>query len=120
MQARKLIARLQPLHGVGVDFSSEMIVPKVATEIEFHYLDVHDLSSLEGKFDVIIFSDTVNDLWDVQRALEQTKKFCKPHTRLILNFYSHLWQFPLNIAQSLNMAVPMLHQNWLTIEDVPQ
>lgn len=115
-----LIASLQPSHGVGVDFSAEMIAraKQRHPEIEYHHLDAHDLSSLEGTFDVIILSDTVNDLWDVQRALEQAKKFCTPHTRLILNFYSHLWQLPLKIAQSLNLAAPMLSQNWLTPEDV--
>jgi hypothetical protein len=87
-------------------------------ELEYHQMDAHDLSGLEGEFDVIIFSDTVNDLWDVQRALEQVKRLCTPHTRLILNFYNHLWQLPLTIAQNLNLAAPMLHQNWLTPEDV--
>jgi hypothetical protein len=81
-------------------------------------MDAHDLSSLEGEFDVIIFSDTVNDLWDVQRALEQVKRLCTPRTRLILNFYNHFWQLPLTTAQNLNLAAPMLHQNWLTREDV--
>lgn len=115
-----LIAHLQPSQGVGVDFSAEMIIraKQRYPSIEYHLLDAHDLSPLEGKFDIIILSDTINDLWDVQRVLEQLKKFCEPHTRLILNFYSHLWQLPLKIAQSLNLAAPMLDQNWLTLEDV--
>ncbi len=115
-----LLARLQPSHGVGVDFSAEMIsrAQQKHPEIQYHQLDAHDLSSLEGKFDIIIFSDTINDLWDVQRALEEVKRLCTPHTRLILNFYSHLWQLPLMIAQSLNLAAPMLAQNWLTAPDV--
>ncbi len=115
-----LIAHLKPSHGVGVDFSPEMITraKQRHPEIEYHQLDAHDLSSLDGAFDVIIFSDTVNDLWDVQRALEQVKKFCTPQTRLILNFYSHVWQIPLTLAQSTNLAAPMLSQNWLTPEDV--
>ncbi len=115
-----LIASLDPAHGVGVDFSSEAIIraKKRHPGIEFHQLDAHDLSSLEGEFDIIILSDVINDLWDVQRALEQLRKFCVPHTRLILNFYSHLWQFPLTAAQSLNLAAPILTQNWLTVPDV--
>ena len=115
-----LISHLKPSHGVGVDFSPEMIAraKQLHPEIEYHHLDAHDLSSLEGEFDVVILSDTVNDLWDVQRALEQVKKFCTPSTRLILNFYSHLWQLPLTLAQSLNLAAPMLSQNWLTLEDM--
>ena len=115
-----LLADLQPSLGVGVDFSVEMIsrAKQLHPNLEYHHLDAHDLSSLEGKFDIIILSDTINDLWDVQRALEQVKRLCEPHTRLLLNFYSHLWQLPLNITQSLNLAAPMLPQNWLTLEDV--
>lgn len=115
-----LLAHLKPAHGVGIDFSAEMIqrAKKNHPELEFHQIDAHDLSSIDGEFDVIIFSDTVNDLWDVQRAIEQVKKFCAPHTRLILNFYNYVWQLPLTIAQSLNLAAPMLNQNWLTPEDI--
>lgn len=115
-----LISQLNPSVGVGVDFSAQMLAraKKKNPQIAYHQLDAHDLSSLEGEFDIVIFSDTINDLWDVQRALEQVKKFCQPHTRIILNFYSHLWQIPLTIAQRLNLAAPLLSQNWLTVEDV--
>lgn len=115
-----LIAQLQPSHGVGIDFSAGMIARAKLRhpQIEYHQIDAHDLSSMEGTFDVVILSDTVNDLWDVQRALEQTKRLSTPHTRLILNFYSHVWQLPLTIAQNLNLAAPLLSQNWLTPEDI--
>lgn len=116
----ELLAGLNPSRGVGIDFSSEMIARAKGRypHLEFQHFDAHDLSALDGEFDIVIFSDTINDLWDVQRALEQVKKFCLPHTRLILNFYSHLWQLPLAIAQTLNLASPMQDQNWLTSEDV--
>jgi len=116
----ELLAQLRPSRGVGVDFSSEMIsrARHHHPEIEYHQVDAHDLSSIDGQFDVIIFSDTINDLWDVQRVFEQTRRFCTPHTRLILNFYSHVWQMPLSLAQSLGLATPLLSQNWLTPEDI--
>ena len=115
-----LLASLQPVHGLGVDFSPEMIqrARMQYKDIEFIEADAHDLSSLSGSFDVIILSDLVNDLWDVQGILGQVRTLCDSHTRLILNFYSGLWQFPLMLAQRLNVAVPMLDQNWLTREDV--
>jgi len=115
-----LIGQLQPSHGTGIDFSEEMINRARANypDLEFQQLDAHDLSALDGKFDVIIFSDTVNDLWDVQRAFEQVHRLCSPHTRIIINFYSHLWQLPLTLAQNLNLAAPLMSQNWLTQEDI--
>jgi ubiquinone/menaquinone biosynthesis C-methylase UbiE len=115
-----LLAALHPARGVGLDFSSEMITRARAKhpDLEFIQADVHDLSSLQGPFDVVIFSDTVNDLWDVQRALEEVKPLCLPSTRILLNFYSGLWQLPLAVAQWLNLAAPMLTQNWLTPVDL--
>jgi hypothetical protein len=67
---------------------------------------------------VIILSDLVNDLWDVQRVFEQIRPLCHPRTRIILNFYSRLWQAPLSIARGLNLATSNLYQNWLTPEDI--
>jgi len=115
-----LLAMLQPAHGVGVDFSPEMIQRARAHHagLEFLEADAHNLSSIRGPFDAIILSDLVNDLWDVQCVFEQIRSLCEPHTCIILNFYSGLWQFPLTAAQRLNLAVPMLDQNWLTREDV--
>jgi len=115
-----LLASLKPVRGVGIDFSEEMIcrAKQQHPELEFIHADAHDLSGLDGKFDIIILSDLVNDLWDVQRVFEQFKPLCTPHTRIILNFYSRLWQIPLSLARNLNFASPMLYQNWLTREDI--
>ena len=115
-----LVAALRRERGVGVDFSAEMVQRGRVhhPEIEFVQLDAHDLSSVEGPFDTIIFSDTVNDLWDVQDAFQQIQRLCLPSTRVLVNFYSGLWQIPLAAAQRFDLAAPMLPQNWLTPEDL--
>jgi len=115
-----LLAELQPARGVGVDFSPEMITRARAKHpaLEFVQADAHNLAGIKGPFDVVIFSDAVNDLWDVQTAFEQVRHLCTPGTRLILNFYSHLWQLPLGLAQSFGLANPLQDQNWLTREDI--
>jgi len=115
-----LLASLKPARGVGVDFSDEMIcrAKDHHPELEFIHADAHDLSELDEKFDVIILSDLVNDLWDVQRVFEQLQPLCAVHTRIILNFYSRLWQVPLGVARRLNLAGQTLFQNWLTRDDI--
>ncbi len=114
-----LLASLKPSRGVGVDFSAAMIEPgrQHHPEIRFICDDIHHLE-LEETFDYIILSDIVNDLWDVQRVFEGIRKFCHSRTRILLNFYSHLWEKPLEQAQKLGMATPTLPQNWLTVDDV--
>ncbi|HEX6035619.1 MAG TPA: methyltransferase domain-containing protein, partial [Anaerolineales bacterium] len=115
-----LLAALKPARGVGIDFSDEMIcqAKKNYPELTFVHADAHDLSVLNEKFDVIILSDLVNDLWDVQRVFDELNRLCTSRTRIILNFYSRLWQVPLSIARGLNLAAPTLFQNWLTRDDI--
>jgi SAM-dependent methyltransferase len=115
-----LLAHLNPSRAVGIDFSSEMITraKQLHPGFEYYLADAHDLSSIDGDFDIIIMSDILNDLWDVQMVFDQIRKLCTPHTRIIINLYSHLWQLPLTVAQNLNLAMPMLDQNWLTVEDI--
>ncbi len=116
----ELLASLEPARGLGVDFSSEMVNRAITRHpnLEFVHADAHDLSFLKETFDVIILSDFANDAWDVQRALEQIRPLCTPRTRVILNFYSNLWQGILSLAQRVRLAAPMLEQNWLTAEDL--
>ncbi len=115
-----LLAALHPSVGVGVDFSTEMI--KIASArhpgLSFVVADAHDLSLLNDRFDFILLSDTINDLWDVQQVFEQVQSLCEQHTRLIINSHSQLWELPIGLAQKLGMAVPTLEQNWLGPEDI--
>ena len=114
-----LLASLQPAVGVGVDFSPEML--EIAREryphLRFIQADVHELA-LDEAFDFIILSDAINDFWDVQLAFQRLHALCKPSTRILLNYYSRLWELPLGLARSLKLATPNLYQNWLTVEDV--
>lgn len=117
-----LLAALQPAHGVGVDFSSEMISQAVSRhskkpELHFVIADVHELA-ISDKFDFIVLSDLVNDFWDVQAALEKIRRMTTSRTRVVFNVFSQLWQLPLWLAQRSGLKQPMLPQNWLTVQDV--
>ena len=52
---------------------------------------------------MIILSDLVNDLWDVQTVFEQIGPLTTPHTRIILNSYSRLWELPLLLSAKLGV-----------------
>ncbi|MGO9567095.1 MAG: glycosyltransferase [Desulfomonilaceae bacterium] len=114
-----LLAALEPSVGVGVDFSAEMIRFASArhSELQFVHADAQELDIKEA-FDVIILSDLVNDLWDVQQVFQIAASLAEPHTRLIINAYSRLWELPLAVTERLNLARPNLYQNWLTVEDI--
>lgn len=114
-----LLAALRPSRGVGIDFSPATV--RAASirhpSLEFIVADAHTLE-LDETFDIVILSDLVNDLWDVQAVLERVLQLCTPTTRVILNSYNKLWQTPLSLARKLGFANPVKLQNWLSVQDV--
>ena len=118
--AGDLLAAVEPTIGVGVDFSFSVIEKAKRThpELEFVLADAHELDLGDRTFDYILISDLVNDLWDVQAVLNCLRPCCRPNTRLIFNFYNHLWNMPLGLARKARLATPNMLQNWLTRHDM--
>lgn len=114
-----LLAAVKPAYGLGIDLSSEMVTRAKQDHptLEFRQGDVHDLGELRDPFDTIILSDLINDLWDVQAVLQEVRRLSTPRTRVILNFYSRLWELPLGAASGLKLTRPSLPQNWMTLSD---
>jgi SAM-dependent methyltransferase len=114
-----LLSSLHPSRGVGVDFSPAMVKKAAQSHpsLEFINADAHSLD-LDETFDIVILSDLVNDLWDVQTVLERVLRLCTPKTRVILNFYNKLWQGPLELVRWLGLANPVELQNWLSVQDI--
>lgn len=114
-----LLAAVKPSTGIGVDQSGEMI--RLATEkypqLQFHHSLGEDVQ-LEGTVDVIILSDLLNNVWDVQELMAHLRQYCDDSTRIVINAYSRLWQPFLNLARRVGLAPPMLPQNWLTVADL--
>ena len=120
-----LLASLNPSIGVGVDFSPRALARarEAHPDLTFIEGDVHSSDwpdAMPQPFDVIVMSDLVNDLWDVQAVLERLARVSHPGTRLVVNFYSRLWEQPLALAQRLGMATRVLPQNWFTVDDLRQ
>jgi SAM-dependent methyltransferase len=114
-----LLAALKPDVGVGIDFSEEMLRRARQRHPELRFLHGDALTlELDETFDVILLSDLVNDLWDVQTVLERLRPLTTPRTRIIINLYSRLWELPLALAGKMGLAKPNLYQNWLTVEDM--
>ena len=114
-----LLAALKPSFGVGVDFSGEMIRQASQKHPHLHCVqaDAHDLP-IKGTFDVIILSDLVNDIWDVQWVFEKLRNISEPGTRLVLNFYNNLWRIPLSVVKWLGLGAEVLEQNWFSPHDI--
>lgn len=114
-----LLAALRPAFAVGVDFSGKAISAGKESHADLMFIqaDAHFLP-FETTFDVIILSDLINDLWDVQKVFDALLTYSHNRTRVIVNFHSRLWQVPLIWAEKLGLKNRSLEQNWFTIEDI--
>jgi len=114
-----LLAALEPSLGVGIDFAPELLKRAARNHPQLRFIQGDaDRLGLKTKFDYVILSDLINDLWDVQTAIERILSVCTPATRVIINTYSRLWELPLRMAARMGLANPALSQNWLTLADL--
>ena len=114
-----LLAALKPSRGIGVDFSREMVTQAKVNhpECEFVEADTHELN-LNEKFDYIVLSDLINDLWNVQVVFDQIRACCHSKTRILINSYSRVWSPVLSLSSAVGLSKSNLPQNWLTPDDV--
>ena len=118
-----LLPQLNPRVGVGIDISATMI--EIAREKfpQYHFEcgDAENpdfMAQLPGPFDVIIMSDTIGALSDCQTALENLHPLCTPDTRLVISYYSRLWEPILKLAEVVGAKMPQPEQNWLSTDDI--
>jgi SAM-dependent methyltransferase len=114
-----LLAALNPSVGIGIDLSSKMLhrARRSHPELIFIQADGHSLP-LQSTFDIVILSDLMNELWDLQAVIKEIRHIVHSRTRVIINSYSRLWEIPLALAEVLGLAKPNLSLNWLTVQDV--
>jgi ubiquinone/menaquinone biosynthesis C-methylase UbiE len=115
-----LLSALQPRRGVGIDLSPEMVETARGRHPQFEFIraDAQTFELDQPPFDVIILSDLLNDLWDVQAVFMHLRRYCNEHTRIVFNVQSHLWESTRRFAETIGLVTPNLPQNWLTPIDV--
>jgi SAM-dependent methyltransferase len=115
----ELLAKVKGHRKVGIDFSNPMIdnARKQFPEIEFHVMDAQDIT-LNEKFDVIVISNLLGWLSDIQKVFREIKKLCHPHTRLILTHYNYIWEPLIKFSEFIRIKQRTPYQNWLSRNDV--
>jgi len=117
------LAAVAPARGVGVDFSEATlaVARERYPEYEFRLGDVEDAATLEGlgePFDVILLADTIGELEDCQTTLANLRRLATPDTRIVISYYSTLWEPLLKLGVWVRQKMPQEPQNWLSTDDI--
>jgi SAM-dependent methyltransferase len=115
----ELLATLPNRNVTGIDLSPAHIEAARARvpHGRFH-VQAGEALAVEGSFDFIIISETVNLAADVQQMFERALAVAHPGTRLILNFYNFLWRPILRAATALGLRAETPESNWLSAPDI--
>lgn len=114
-----LLAALRPSRGVGIDFSGQMLELARARHphLEFIQMDAEALH-LNETFDYVIISGLVGDLEDIQLFFSRLHQVTRPDTRIVIDYYNHLWEPFIGLAEAVGLKMPLRHHNWLPLEDI--
>jgi len=104
---------------VGIDFSPKMIeeARKQYPDIEFHVMNAANIE-LNEKFDLIVLSNLIGFVDDIQAVFEQLHKVCHEKTKIIVTYYNFLWEPFLKILEALGLKKKQPYLNWLTLNDI--
>jgi ubiquinone/menaquinone biosynthesis C-methylase UbiE len=117
-----LLAALQPSYGVGVDFGAETIAIATSRHPVLHFVmgDVEDpdtMGGIKGPFDYIVIADTIGMFEDIDATLRLVHHLCEPSTRIIIAYYSHLWEPILKLAELLHLRSRQPTINYIATAD---
>jgi ubiquinone/menaquinone biosynthesis C-methylase UbiE len=117
-----LLAALEPSYGVGVDFGARTIAKANELHPDLYFVlgDVEDpatLNSIEGPFDYIVIADTIGLFEDIDATLRLVHHLCTPSTRIIISYYSHLWEPILKLAEALHLRAKQPVINYIATAD---
>jgi SAM-dependent methyltransferase len=118
----ELLAALRPSYGVGIDFSARTIARGRASFPHLHLIlgDAEDpatLAAIEGPFDYIVIADTIGMFEDIDGTLRLIQKLCEPSTRIIIAFYSHLWEPILKAGEFFKIKSRQTLINYIATAD---
>jgi SAM-dependent methyltransferase len=115
-----LLAAVGGPNSIGIDVASRMIeLGKLRhPELDLRQLDVEVDPLPQGPFDVIILSDAIGLLDDIQNVLERLKPLLGPTGRMIVTYYNFLWEPALKLAERVGLKTHWPDQNWLSMGDI--
>lgn len=115
----ELMAGLKAKVKTGIDFSEAMIAEarKQYPDLDFHVMNASNIT-LDKTYDVIIISNLVGHLEDVQAVFQELRKVCHSRTKVIVSYYNKFWEPFLKIGETLGLKTRTPEQNWLTQQDI--
>ena len=116
-----LLASIDGSKKTGIDFSEEYIAwakeKHAQSNIEFLVMDANHMQ-LNQTYDLIIVSNLIGFVDDIQNVFQQIKTCCHPNTKIIVQYYNSFWEPLIKLSEMLGIKTKTPPQNWLSTRDI--
>jgi SAM-dependent methyltransferase len=113
-----ILNELKPAYGVGVESSAAQLAIAKKNYPELVFFDQElDNVAIDNIFDYIIVTGG-EDMVDLKAVLDSIRRNCARHTRIVINYYSYLWQPLVTLAEKLHLRIPQQVHNWFSASDI--
>ncbi len=115
-----MLGALPTEQAIGIDVSPRMVElgKQRNPGVDLRVADIEDGPLPEGPFDVVILSDVIGNLYDIQRGMRRVRELLSEDGRVIVTYYNFLWEPALGLAERLGLKTPWPEQNWLSMNDI--
>lgn len=115
----EMIAALNGSRKVGIDFCEPIVNQAIIDHpnVEFHCMDGQKITLTET-FDVIVLSNLIGVVTDIEQLFVELQKVSHPRTKIIITYYNHLWEPIIKFAEWIGYKRKMPQQNWLSSVDI--
>ncbi len=103
----------------GIDYSETMIEK---AKLQFPNFDFRVMKAeninLDIKYDVIILSNIIGYLDDIQLVFNELHKVMHDRTKIIVSYYNNLWEPLIRFAELIGIKKQTPKQSWLSAKDI--
>ncbi|MBS1651934.1 MAG: glycosyltransferase [Bacteroidetes bacterium] len=114
-----LLSKLQGNIKTGIDFSEEQInwAKEKHKNIRFEVMDADNIT-LNETYDLIILSNLIGFVDDIQHVFEEVKKCSHANTKIIVQYYNSFWEPLIKFSELIGIKTKTPVQNWLSTRDI--
>ncbi len=115
----ELIVNIKGREKTGIDFSEKMIeeAKNQFPDTSFYCMPAENIT-IDRKYDVIILSNLVGYLMDIQHVFEELHKVSHEKTKIIVTYYNIFWEPFIKFAEFIGIKKKGPQQSWLSSKDL--
>lgn len=115
----ELLGKLKGKEKTGIDFSEKMIeeAKNQFPSINFICTDAENIQ-IDKKYDIIILSNLIGYLVDIQSVFEQLHKISHRETKIIVTYYNAFWEPFIKFAEFIGIKKKGPKQSWISTKDL--